>query len=80
MLWEKRAEQAFRELDIFRRKLYEPNFLHPLIPRKALKSLRETSAPCDLTAASYRDVCWVACTPFAKSYIHSPPAPFRAVP
>ena len=33
------AEQALRT-DIFRRKFHEPNFLHLLILRKALKSLR----------------------------------------
>ena len=43
VLWEKLAEQAFRELDIFRRKSDESNFLHLLRPRKALKSLAETS-------------------------------------
>ena len=30
---------------IFRRRFYEPNFLHHLISRKILKSLMETSAP-----------------------------------
>ena len=47
VLWEKVAEQAFRELDIFRRRFYEPNFLHLLKSRKALKSLTGISAPCD---------------------------------
>ena len=45
MLWEKVAEEAFRELDIFRRNFYEPNFLQLLITRKALTSLMETSVP-----------------------------------
>ena len=45
VLWNKLAEQAFRRLDIFKR-FYEPNFLHLLISRKALKPLMETS-PCD---------------------------------
>ena len=41
----KLAEQAFRELYIFRRSFYEPSFLHLLISRKALRSLMETPAP-----------------------------------
>ena len=39
MLWEKLAEQAFRELDIFRRRFYESQFLHLLMPRERLTSL-----------------------------------------
>ena len=46
VLWEKLAEQAFREL-FFGRRLYEPNFLHLLITRRALESLMETSASRD---------------------------------
>ena len=34
---EKLAEPALRQLDIFRRNLYEPGFLHLPILRKALK-------------------------------------------
>ena len=33
------------QIDLFRRRFYEPNFLHLLTSRKALKSLMETSAP-----------------------------------
>jgi len=47
VLWDKLAEQAFRLLDIFRRRYYEPKFLPVLISREALKSLMETSAPPD---------------------------------
>ena len=36
---EKMAEQAFTQLYIFRRKFYEPNFLHLSILRKVLKPL-----------------------------------------
>ena len=39
----KLAEQAFRELGLFRR-FYESQFLHPLIPRETLTSLMVTSA------------------------------------
>ena len=39
MLWEKLAEQAFRELDTFRRRFYESQFLHLLMPREILTSL-----------------------------------------
>lgn len=35
------------QIGIFRRNFYEPNFLYLLMPRKALKPLTETSAPCD---------------------------------
>ena len=44
VLWGKLAEQAFRELDLFRRRSYEFQFLHLLIPRKTLTSLMVTSA------------------------------------
>ena len=43
----KLIEQVFRYLDVSRSKFYEADFLHLLIPRKALKSLMETSAPHD---------------------------------
>ena len=52
VLWEKLAGQAFRELDIFRRRFYEPKFLHLLISREALKSLVVTTAPRDEQQAS----------------------------
>ena len=44
MLWEKLAEQGFRKLDLFRRRFYDSQFLHLLIPRETLTSLMETSA------------------------------------
>ena len=44
MLWEKLAEQAFRQLDPFRSRFYESQFLHLLIPRETLTSLMVTSA------------------------------------
>ena len=44
VLWEKLAEQAFRQLDLFQRRFYEFQFLHLLIPRKTLTSLMVTSA------------------------------------
>lgn len=45
VLCEKLAEQASREFYSFT--LDEPNFVHLLIPRKALKSSLEASAPGD---------------------------------
>ena len=42
MLWEKLTEQAFRQLNLFRR-FYESQFLH-LIPRETLTSLMVPSA------------------------------------
>ena len=39
MLWEKLAEQGFRKLDLFRRRFYESQFLHLLVPRETLTSL-----------------------------------------
>ena len=44
VLWEKLAEQAFWQLNLFRRRFYEFQFLHLLIPRKTLTSLMVTSA------------------------------------
>ena len=43
-LWEKLAEQVFKTLDIFRRKFYEPQFLHLLLPKETLTSITVTSA------------------------------------
>ena len=43
VLWEKLAEQAFRELDLFKKRFYESQFLHLLIPRETLSSLMVTS-------------------------------------
>ena len=45
VLWEKPTEWAFRKVSIFRRNFYDPVILHVLIPRKAPKSVMETSAP-----------------------------------
>ena len=45
MLWE--TGRTGLQVGIFRRKSREPNFLHLLIARKALKSLAEMSAPRD---------------------------------
>ena len=47
MSWEKPTEQALREVGVFRRNVYDPIILHVLIPRKAPKSVMETSAPGD---------------------------------
>ena len=44
MLWGKLGEQAFRWLDLFRRRCYEFQFLHLLIPRETLTSLMVISA------------------------------------
>ena len=44
MLWEKLAEQAFRQLDLFQRRFYESQFLHLLTPRETLTSLMVKSA------------------------------------
>ena len=40
------------QTDIFKRRFYEPTFLHLLLSRKVLKSLMEASAPCDEQLAS----------------------------
>lgn len=59
------------QINIFRRKIYEPNFSHLLIPRKALNSLTETCS-----ASFYWDVCLIALTPFTEIiYIYWPPLP-----
>ena len=44
VLWEKLAEKAFRQLDLFRRRFYESQFLHLFIPRETLTSLTVKSA------------------------------------
>ena len=44
VLWEKLAEQAFRQLDLFQRRFYESQFLHLLTPRETLTSLMVKSA------------------------------------
>ena len=44
VLWKKLAQQAFRQLDLFRKRFYEFQFLHLLIPKKTLTSLMVTSA------------------------------------
>ena len=44
VLWEKLAEQAFRQLDPFRSRFYEFQFLQLLIPRETLTLLMVTSA------------------------------------
>ena len=44
VLWEKLAEQAFRQLDLFQRRFYESQFLHLLIPRETLMPLMVKSA------------------------------------
>lgn len=47
VLWEKTGRVGLQiVVNTFRRKFYECNFMH-LIPRKALKSVTETSAPWD---------------------------------
>ena len=60
------------QIDNFRREFYEPSVLHLLIPKKALKSLTETSAPWD-----YQQILLICgldvYTPFAKPYIYLPP-------
>ena len=44
VLWEKLAEQSFRQLDPFKRRFHEFQFLHLLIPRETQTSLIVTSA------------------------------------
>ena len=44
MLWEKLVVQAFRELNLFRRRFYESQLFHLLIPRETLTSLMVTLA------------------------------------
>ena len=39
VLWKKLAQQAFRQLDLFRKRFYESEFLHLLISRETLTSL-----------------------------------------
>ena len=65
VLQEKLAEQAFRQLDIFRRRFYEPSFLHLLI-RKALELVTMTSAPRDQQRASAKMCSWLHVPPFTK--------------
>ena len=47
------------QINIFKRRFYEPNFLHLLISRKALKSLTETSAPHDWQQPCAKMCAWV---------------------
>ena len=54
-----------RQLDIFRRRFYEPNFCISSYPEKALKSLTVASAPCNEQWASVK-----MCT-----QLHVPPSP-----
>ena len=42
-----KAGRTDPQIDIFSRKFYEPQFMHLIIPRKALKSIIETYAPHD---------------------------------
>ena len=58
LLQDKLAEQAFGQLDIFRR-FYKPSVLHLLTSRKALKSLMETSAPGDWQQPSAKTCAWL---------------------
>ena len=44
VLWEKLAEQSFRQLDPFRKRFYEFQCLYLLVPRETLTSLMVTSA------------------------------------
>ena len=44
VLWEKLAEQVFTQLNLFRRRFYESQFLHLLILRETLMSLMVKSA------------------------------------
>ena len=74
VFWGKLAEQAFGELDIFRRKFYEPKFFHLLTRRKALEPLMVTSAPCDYQEASAKMCAWLHIPPLPKSYIYWPHA------
>ena len=73
VLWEKLAEQAFTEL--VSEEFDEPNFLHHLISRKALKSWMETSCSSWLAETFYRDVDLTAHTPLSRSYVYWPPHP-----
>ena len=44
VLWAKLAQQVLKTLDNFRRKFYESQFLHFLLPKETLTSVTVTSA------------------------------------
>ena len=72
---EKLAEPALRQLDIFRRNLYEPGFLHLPILRKALKKKSIKWGVCSSwpAATSYRDGCSLHIPPSPKPHVYWPP-------
>ena len=71
MLWGKLAEQDFRKI-YSEEDFSEPNFLHLLISRKALKSLMETSA--HRTSSNPLPKCVRDCTsPLHYNDIHVTP-------
>ena len=44
VLYKKLTQQAFKQLNLFKKRFYESQFLHLLIPRKILMSLMVKSA------------------------------------
>ena len=70
VLWEKLAEQVFRQLDIFRSQFYEPKSCYLFIYRKALKSSMMMTAPCDQQKTCAKNMNLIICTPCSpKSHI-----------
>ena len=60
---EQTGRRALHKGQYFQEKIYEPKFLHRLIPRKALKSLTMTSAPRDKQQASAKMCVWLQVPP-----------------
>ena len=44
VLYKKLTQQAFKQLNLFKKRFYESQFLHLLIPRETLTSLMVKSA------------------------------------
>jgi len=69
VLWKKLAEQAFRWLDILRRRFYESQFLHLHVPRETLTSLMVTSALAIKKKIMIKSQNGVAVVPIVKEII-----------
>ena len=64
VLWEEPAEQAFRDLDIFRRRFLWAIFLSSSHILKSTKTINRTICSLWLAASLCQNVCWIACSPF----------------
>ena len=73
-IWENKAEQGFRQLDVFRIRFYELNFLYLLTSRKTLKLLMETPAPVTSNNLLPKCVLDSMCPPSLKTHIYTPPS------